>query len=56
MDIIHQIQKYPEVVDNNHESIYRSYAILELVKSMLKRNDSKETILMVISACEEKNG
>lgn len=35
-----------------HESCFRSYSILQLVKAMLERGDSVETISMVINECE----
>jgi len=54
MSIIKTIQKYPEVIDNNHESIYKAYHILELTKVMLRRRDSIESILMIIDECELK--
>lgn len=48
------IKGFPTVVDNNHESIYRSYQILERVKVMLNRGDSRETIVEMISFLEQK--
>lgn len=36
-----------------HESVLRSFQILERVKVMLKRNDSNETILDVINELED---
>ena len=39
-----EILNYPTVVDNNHESVYRSHQILMYVLEMVKRGDSKETI------------
>lgn len=41
------IIKMPTVVDNNHESVYRSYHILLKVIEMVERNDSKETIIEI---------
>ena len=49
---LEQIVWLPVVVDNNHESIYRSYQILEKVKEMLARGDSKETIMEAIEFME----
>lgn len=46
------IKDYPTVIDNNHESLYRSYQTLDLVKDMLNRYDSVETILEVIEHIE----
>jgi len=45
---IEEIIEMPTVINNTHESIYRSWHILELVTLMLKRGDSNETILEVI--------
>lgn len=53
MKTIQEIQKFPIVIGNSHESLLRSYQTLQLVKDMLKRNDSHETIIMVIRAIEE---
>jgi len=47
-DKIEEIAKMPTVVDNVHESVYRSYATMNLMCEMLERGDSKETILMTI--------
>ena len=44
-----EIKKAPIVIDNNHESLYRSYQTLRLVKDMLKRKDSKKTIINIIN-------
>ena len=49
MKNLEEIKAMPIVYDNVHESIYKSYAILELVKEMLLRGDSGETILMTIN-------
>lgn len=48
-----QIKTMPTVRDNVHESVYRSYQILELVKEMLLRKDSKETIIEIIKYLEQ---
>jgi hypothetical protein len=34
-----------------HESLLRSYQVLEKVKEMLERGDSRETILELIEEC-----
>lgn len=47
-----EIIKMPTVINNNHESLYRSYQALSLVKEMLHRGDSNETILEAISTIE----
>ncbi len=54
MSILQHIQNKPTVVDKVHESVYRSYSILELVKDMLMRKDSTETILTTIEFLEER--
>lgn len=46
------IKDYPTIYDDVHESVYRSYSILELVKEMLERWDSKETIIDMIKYLE----
>jgi len=48
-----QIKSMPTVRDNVHESVYRSYQILEKVKEMLLRGDSKETIIETIKYLEQ---
>ena len=39
-----EIINLPTVVNNTHESVYRSYHILAKVLEMIERGDSKETI------------
>lgn len=39
-----QLRSFPTVYRNVHESVYRSYQILEEVKQMLDRHDSIETL------------
>lgn len=51
--VIATIKAHPTVIDNNHESLYRSYQTLEHVKEMLCRGDSNQTILEVIEECEQ---
>lgn len=50
-----EIMTYPLVVDNNHESIYRKYHILDKVLEMIDRGDSKETIFEVVGLLESNN-
>jgi len=38
----------PTVHNNVHESVYRSYQALDFTIDMLKRWDSKETILEIL--------
>jgi hypothetical protein len=45
MTHISDIQNLPTVVDNNHESLYRSYHILNHVLKMVKRGDKAESII-----------
>ena len=47
-----RIQRMPTTLDNVHESVFRSYQILEKVKEMLSRNDSVETITETIEHLE----
>lgn len=44
-----EIIKRPTEIDKNHESLFRSYGILQEVVKMLERGDSNETILSVIN-------
>ena len=43
-----EIKEMPTVVDNRHESLFKSYHVLEQIRQMLERGDSKETVLEVI--------
>ena len=61
METIDRIRNYPtlqpldEMVTGTkwiHESIFRSYSILNIVKGMLGRWDSKETIQWIIQELE----
>lgn len=47
--------EFPTIINNVHESCFRSYQILEKVKIMLNRDDSKETIMETIEMMETKN-
>ena len=38
------IQNKPTVVDDMHQSVFRSHAVLNYIMKMVKRGDSKETI------------
>jgi hypothetical protein len=51
MDIL-AIKEFPTVLNNEHESLTRSYQTLQKVKEMLHREDSGATILDVIHAIE----
>lgn len=52
MDII-QIAKFPDGIENYHESVLRSFQILNKVCQMLKRGDSNETVLEFVDSCNE---
>ncbi len=57
MNII-EISKMPTVITEIqgkgvHESTLKAYQILQKVKEMVKRGDSKETILEIIETCEQ---
>jgi hypothetical protein len=52
MTDLNWIKNLPTSMMRCHESLLRSYQILELVKEMLKRKDSHETILMIINDIE----
>ena len=45
---IKEIMDYPEIVDNVHESVYRSFQILEKVKYYLSKNVPPEIVLEII--------
>lgn len=47
-DNLKQIMSKPSFVGNIHESIYRSYSLLDHVLLMIDRGDSKETIFEVV--------
>lgn len=49
-----EIKSKPTILAKIHERCYRSYQTLELVKEMLKRGDSRETILEVIEVIEHQ--
>jgi hypothetical protein len=53
MATITEILKFPTLIDNNHESLYRSYHILNLVLKMIERGDSKETIFETVEFIKE---
>jgi isoleucyl-tRNA synthetase len=48
------IHEFPQSYRAVHESIYRSYQVLEEVTKMLKRKDSHKTILKFISFVTDK--
>jgi hypothetical protein len=45
---IENIRSLPTIIDGCHESCFRSYHVMNYIKDMVTRGDSKETILMVI--------
>jgi hypothetical protein len=45
---INSIIERPTTYNNVHESIYRSYGILEYVLDMIDRGDSNETIFEIV--------
>lgn len=51
MDIL-TIKNFPTTLENMHESVFRSFQTLQKVKEMLARDDSRESILEVISVIE----
>jgi len=46
------IKNYPTLYDNIHESLFKSYQILQIVKEMIKRWDSIQTIEEIIEFLE----
>ena len=49
MQTLDMIAAFPTVINSTHESMYRSYHILEKVLEMVDRGDSKETIFEVVN-------
>ena len=45
---INDIIQSPTVIDGKHESLFKSREVLNLVRQMLERWDSRDTILMLI--------
>ena len=52
---ISDIKKIPVVHANIHESVYKSFQTLDLVKGMLGRGDSRESIINVIELIYEND-
>lgn len=48
-----EIQRMPTSLDKKHESLLKSYHILDYVLKMVERGDSKETILEMVSFLRE---
>ncbi|MCK5608205.1 hypothetical protein KAR91_40360 [Candidatus Pacearchaeota archaeon] len=48
-----KIRTMPVVVENVHESVYRAYHILVLVKALLELNTDPSVIAMIINSCED---
>ena len=44
MNEIYKILQKPTTIDKVHESMYRSYNIVDYILKMVERGDSKETI------------
>jgi len=45
---IDTIATLPTILGNTHESVLRSYNVLQYVTELLKRGDSRETILELL--------
>jgi hypothetical protein len=43
-----ELRDFPTVTGNIHESVLKSYQTLKKIEEMIKRGDSKETILEFI--------
>lgn len=52
---IERILSQPTVYENVHESIFRSYHILDKVMEMIERGDSKESIKEIVAYLKEPN-
>lgn len=44
-----KIGHFPTIIDDVHESAFRSYQILKILLEMIKRNDSRETMIEIIT-------
>ena len=42
------VEAFPTILDDIHESVFRSTQILKIVFEMLQRNDSRETIIEAV--------
>lgn len=47
-----EIATLPTVIDRMHESLYRAYGVLDLVKDLLKRGTPGDVVLDLITAIE----
>lgn len=47
-----QLAAMPTVLDNKHESLYRSYHTLQLVKDLLEKGTPSEVVLGIIGEIE----
>ena len=47
-NVIGEIAKKPTSYNNIHESVFRSYHLLDYVITMVERGDSKETIFEMV--------
>lgn len=47
-----EIRAMPTVVDNNHESVYRAYAILQEAKRLLEKGTPGDVVLEIIQHLE----
>ena len=52
MDAIDSIRAMPTVIENNHESLYRSYNILAFVKEWCRRGVPSQIILIWVEHME----
>lgn len=48
---IEDIQAMPTVIENNHESLYRAYHVLDKVRGLLNLNTPAEVIIEIIHEC-----
>jgi len=46
--MLEEIRELPTLSNNIHESVFRSYHILNKVLELIERGDSKETILEIV--------
>lgn len=46
---IEKLNSFPTVIDNKHESLYRSYQVLRFVKELLELGTPGEVVLAILA-------
>jgi len=52
--MIKEIKRFPTTFERVHESVFRSYQILEKVKELLEKNTAPDIILELVKEMEEE--